>query len=233
MENKSHALAAGLFILALTALLVSAAMWLTRDTSALATFELAGNVNVAGLQPQATVRLRGVPVGKVQDIRLDPAAPGQVLVSIAVDAQAPISSATQASLGYQGVTGLAFIALEDGGAPGTALAPGSRIPLKPGLMGRLTDQGERILAQLETAGTRINQLLAPDNQQVAATHPASAPGLARTGAGQPRHAGQPESHLGRRGPQCRRSACLGLRISPGDPAHVRRRRHAGPARPRG
>ena len=166
MENKSHALAAGLFILALTALLISTAMWLTRDTSALATFELAGQVNVAGLQPQATVRLRGVPIGKVQAIRLDPDTPGQVLVGIAVDAQAPISSATQASLGYQGVTGLAFIALEEVGAPGTALAAGSRIPLKPGLMGRLTDQGERILAQLELAGTRINALLSPDNQQV-------------------------------------------------------------------
>jgi phospholipid/cholesterol/gamma-HCH transport system substrate-binding protein len=169
MENKSHALAAGLFILALTAMLISAAMWLTRDTSALAIFELAGNVNVAGLQPQATVRLRGVAVGKVQDIRLDPTTPGQVLVGIAVDAQAPISSATQASLGYQGVTGLAFIALEDAGAPGTPLTQGSRIPLKPGLMGRLTDQGERILAQLEIAGTRINQLLSPDNQQVLMT----------------------------------------------------------------
>ncbi len=166
MENKSHALAAGLFMLALTVMLISAAMWLTRDTSALAIFELAGNVNVAGLQPQATVRLRGVPIGKVQTIRLDPGVPGQVLVGIAVDAEAPISVATQASLGYQGVTGLAFIALEDAGAPGAALPPGSRIPLKPGLMGRLTDQGERILAQLELAATRINALLAPDNQQV-------------------------------------------------------------------
>jgi len=62
MENKSHAMAAGLFVVALIAMLISAAMWLTRDTSALVRFELAGNVNVAGLQPQATVRLRGVPV---------------------------------------------------------------------------------------------------------------------------------------------------------------------------
>jgi phospholipid/cholesterol/gamma-HCH transport system substrate-binding protein len=82
-----------------------------------------------------------------------------------VEAEAPISTATQASLGYQGVTGLAFIALEDAGVPGTPLPADSRIPLKPGLMGRLTDQGERILTQLEMAGTRINQLLSPDNQQ--------------------------------------------------------------------
>ena len=32
MENKSHALAAGLFVLAVTAMVVALAMWLTRDS---------------------------------------------------------------------------------------------------------------------------------------------------------------------------------------------------------
>lgn len=169
MENKSHALAAGLFMLALTAMLISVAAWLTRDTSALTRFELAGLVNVAGLQPQASVRLRGVPVGKVQDIRLDPALPGGVLVQIAVNEHTPLGSNTVASLGYQGVTGLAFIALDDAGSTGTLLAAGSRIPLKPGLMGRITEQGERILVQLEQTSTRLNQLLSPDNQQTLMT----------------------------------------------------------------
>ena len=50
MENKSHALAAGLFVLAMTALLISAAVWLTRDTSSLSRYELAGRVaGVRGL----------------------------------------------------------------------------------------------------------------------------------------------------------------------------------------
>ena len=34
MENKSHAIAAGAFVLLVTALLVAMAIWLTRDTSA-------------------------------------------------------------------------------------------------------------------------------------------------------------------------------------------------------
>ena len=56
MENKSHALAAGGFVLLLTSASVSMAVWLTRDDRALINYELAGAVNVSGLQPQANVR---------------------------------------------------------------------------------------------------------------------------------------------------------------------------------
>jgi phospholipid/cholesterol/gamma-HCH transport system substrate-binding protein len=166
MENKSHALAAGAFVLLMMTMLVAAAIWLTRDTSAMSTYELAGRVNVTGLQPQASVRLRGVPVGKVTQIRLDPAVPGQVLVSIAVNDQTPISSNTFATLGYQGVTGLAFIQLDDAGATDTAKPLlGGRIDLRAGLVSKLADQGERLLGQLEQSSQRLNQLLAPENQQ--------------------------------------------------------------------
>jgi phospholipid/cholesterol/gamma-HCH transport system substrate-binding protein len=173
MENKSHALAAGTFVLLLGAVLISLAVWLTRDTRALQSYELSGAVNVSGLQPQASVRYLGVSVGKVITIGLDPQAPGHVLVRIDVDDHAPINTRTVASLGFQGVTGLAFIQLSDtpladatAHAASTPLPPGSRIILKPNLMSQLTDRGERLLGQLEQASDRVNQLLSPDNQQV-------------------------------------------------------------------
>ncbi len=174
MENKSHALAAGSFVLLLGAALISLAVWLTRDTRALQVYELAGAVNVSGLQPQASVRYSGVAVGKVSSIALDPQAPGQVLVRIAVEDSAPISTRTSASLGFQGVTGLAFIQLvdapvADASAPTSAvptrLPPGSRMQLKPGLMSQLSDRGERLLGQLEQTSGYLNQLLSPANQQ--------------------------------------------------------------------
>ncbi|MDD2918632.1 MlaD family protein [Rhodoferax sp.] len=170
MENKSHALAAGLFVLFVAALLVTLAVWLTRDTRQLRSYELSGEVNLSGLQPQASVRYQGVPVGKVTAISLDPQTRGKVLVRIAVDDLAPISASTYATLGYQGVTGLAFIQLDDesiqgAGAPQGRLSDNSRIPLKPGLMSRLTDRGERILGQLDQASQRLDELLSSQNQQ--------------------------------------------------------------------
>lgn len=175
MENKSHALAAGLFVLFVTALLVTLAVWLTRDTHQLRSYELAGAVNLSGLQPQASVRYQGVPVGKVTGISLDAQTRGQVLVRIAVDDLAPISASTYATLGYQGVTGLAFIQLDDVApldgvaVPQERLSDNSRIPLKPGLMSKLTDRGERLLGQLDQASQRLNELLSSQNQQTLMT----------------------------------------------------------------
>ncbi len=169
MENKSHALAAGVFLLAMTALVIGLASWLTRDARALRQYELTGRVNVTGLLPQSLVRFRGVPVGRVQAIALDPAAPGQVLVRVSVDEQAPITTTTFATLGQQGVTGQAFIQLDDP-TEGSAALPSppealARIPFRPGFMSKLTDQGERLLGQLEQSVQRANQLLSPDNQR--------------------------------------------------------------------
>jgi len=169
MENKSHALAAGTFVLVVLALLVSLAVWLTRDNRALQVYEITSQQAVTGLQPQASVRFKGVTVGKVTNIGFDPSLPGQVLVQIAIDDQAPITASTFASLGFQGVTGLAFIQLDDRGESKTMLpanpAKPQRIPLRPGLVSQLSDQGLHILSQLEESSRRVNLLLSPENQQ--------------------------------------------------------------------
>jgi len=115
------------------------------------------------------VRYKGVTVGRVQSIELDPETPGNVRVRIAVDGTAPITQSTFATLGFQGVTGLAFIQLDDTGesheplvGTGDKLA---RIPMRPGLMSRLTDQGVGLLTQLDSASQRVNQLMAEQNQK--------------------------------------------------------------------
>ena len=169
MENKSHALAAGSFVLVVLTLLVSLAVWLTRDDRALRVFDIASREPVTGLQPQATVRFKGVNVGKVAAIGFDPKSPGQVLIRIAIDDQAPITPSTFAALGFQGVTGLAFIQLDDVGDNKTLLNTDpltpTRIPLRPGLVSRLSDQGLQILSQLEETSRRLNLLLSPGNQK--------------------------------------------------------------------
>jgi phospholipid/cholesterol/gamma-HCH transport system substrate-binding protein len=169
MENKSHAVAAGAFVLVVAALLVAMAAWLTRDTGEHRPFEISSREGVTGLQDQAPVRYKGVTVGRVQSISLDPQTLGNVLIRIAVDGTAPISPTTFATLGFQGVTGLAFIQLDDTGPTSAVLAssdeqPG-RIPMRPSLMSRLSDQGAGLLTQLDEATQRVSQLLAAPNQK--------------------------------------------------------------------
>ncbi len=169
MENKSHAFAAGAFVLVVSALLVALAVWLTRDTGEHRVYELSSREPVTGLQPQAGVRFRGVTVGKVMAIGFDRAIPGNVLIRISTDDMAPITRSTFATLGFQGVTGLAFVQLDDTGESKDALVSTdtaiARIPMRPSLLSRLSDQGATILIQVEETSRRINQLLAPENQK--------------------------------------------------------------------
>ncbi len=169
MENKAHALAAGAFVLGVAALLVALAVWLTRDSGVSRAYLIATREPVSGLQLQAPVRFRGVGIGKVAAIGFDPQTPGTVLVSIAVDDQAPITKSTYATLGFQGVTGLAFIQLDDSGESKEALVSADgqppRIPIRSNLFGRLSEQGVQVLGQVEESTRRLNLLLASDNQQ--------------------------------------------------------------------
>jgi phospholipid/cholesterol/gamma-HCH transport system substrate-binding protein len=108
-------------------------------------------------------------VGRVTEVGLDNVKLGNVLLKIAVNDTVPITRSTFSTLGFQGVTGLAFVQLEDKGedptpltATGNALA---RIPMRPGIVSRLTDQGGNLLTQLEHASVQVNGLLAADNQK--------------------------------------------------------------------
>lgn len=172
MENKAHAIAAGAFVLGLIAVLVGLVVWFTRDNTVRNIYELSTRDPVSGLQPQAMVRYRGIAVGKVTSIDFDPKTRGNVRVRITVDQRVPLTTSSFATLSYQGVTGLAFIALDDKGESNVALAPNNddppRIPLKPSMLAQLQDRGEAIINQVDEATKRANQLLGDDNQKRAA-----------------------------------------------------------------
>ena len=169
MENKAHAMAAGIFVAVLTALVLGLASWLTRETGVRDTYEISTRETVTGLQEQAPVRFRGVDVGKVRRIGFDPKATGNVLVRLEVDRDTPLTRDTFATLSYQGVTGLAFIQLSDHGKAAPRLVPNDasppRIPLEPGLLSRLEENGEVILDRVKEVTDRVNTLLADPNQK--------------------------------------------------------------------
>ncbi|RGE42102.1 MCE family protein [Comamonas testosteroni] len=169
MENKSHALAAGIFVLVVAALLAGLAVWLTRDNRQYQLYELSTKDGVSGLQPQATVRYKGVPVGKVVRISFDPQIPGNVLIRIAVGEDTPVTPATYAQLGYQGVTGLAHIQLDDDNKLQDPLKPGPsglpRLTMKSSPLNMLADQGPVLLERVDEISRRLNNMLGEGNQQ--------------------------------------------------------------------
>jgi len=169
MENKSHALMAGIFAIALLVASIAAALWLGRDRVQRVPYEMATRLPLEGLNPQATVRYRGLDVGRVDEILFDPEMPGQILIRISVRPDTPVTESTFAMLNYQGVTGIASVQLDDDGSRPNKLASSTdhvaRIPLRPSLLDSLQGKGLEILEQVQTLSTNLNILFEPANQK--------------------------------------------------------------------
>jgi len=165
MENKAHALAAGLFTLLLGAALVAVAMWFGKQDASSVPFLVKTAISVSGLKVEAPVRYRGVEVGRVQSIRIEPGTDGQIRITIGVAQGTPITRSTFARLGYQGVTGLAFVALDDSGDSKQLLASTPRkmaeIPMRRSIM----DTGEDLVLAFGEVAARVKTLLSDDNQK--------------------------------------------------------------------
>lgn len=170
MENKSHALMTGLFTIALLTAAVLLGVWFNRDRVERVPYLLATTMSVPGLNPQAAVRYRGLEVGKVDSIDFDPRVTGQILVRISVDPETPVTHTTFATLGYQGVTGIAYVQLDDEQTGSARLATEAghpaRIALRPGLLDQLEQRGKRIMDQAEELTVKLNRLFSPANQVV-------------------------------------------------------------------
>ena len=167
MENRAHAFAAGLFVL-LLGLATALAVWYfagSRERSD--TYILETQRNVTGLNLEAQVLYRGIRAGKVVAIAPDPKNPRVILVTISLDANYRLSTGATAELGYQGITGLAYVQLEDKGT-GKPLLDGSdgpppRIALKPTLFDSLGDKAGDIVGQIAEISLRLNRVLDDKN----------------------------------------------------------------------
>jgi phospholipid/cholesterol/gamma-HCH transport system substrate-binding protein len=164
MENRAHALAAGLVTLLLGAALAAVALWFGKDEVSLIPYVLTTSRPVTGLKVEAPVRYRGVDVGKVDEISIDAGNGGRVQIRIGVRAGTPITSSTYAQLGYQGITGLAYVLLGDDGNSTYSLksSPGAiaQIHMKPSLM----DSGESLFGAFVEITEQVKRLLDDENQ---------------------------------------------------------------------
>lgn len=168
MENKSYAFAAGLFALLLGAAALLAIYWLSGSKDSSHDYIVVTKQNIGGLNPQAQVRYRGIRVGKVSDIRLDPEDYSNILVTISVNEDVPLTKGTVAKLNYQGVTGLAHILLLETGKNGEALAPNDeqppRITMIPSLLEELGETGMATLKQARQMMVNANAMLDDENR---------------------------------------------------------------------
>lgn len=171
MENRAHALAAGLFLLLLSAAVGLAIWFLSSDDESGREYLLVTTADVGGLSPQAQVRYRGIRVGKVQEIAINPDNPREIHVRISIPERYPVTAATRAELGYLGVTGLALIEMTDDGSDPTPLSPAeARIPLRGSQFGGLGGKASDTMDVMKQVLLRLQVLLDDRNlERIGAT----------------------------------------------------------------
>ena len=165
MENRAHALAAGLFTLVLAAALVAAGLWFRRDDIRFSEYLLTTTGSVTGLKVEAPVRYRGVDVGRVESIRLEQGGSGRVQVLVGVNEDTPVTRGTYAQLGYQGVTGLAFVSLDDDGSSSEPLKARDGEPPRIEMRPSIFDSGMDLVASVKELSGRLNDLLSEENRK--------------------------------------------------------------------
>ena len=168
MENRAYALVTGLFLIGIVAAIVVWAQWLGGDRHERAAYRVIATQPVSGLNPQAQVRYRGISVGRVTAIALDPKDRRRILVGIEVDVGIPITRGTYAQLGLEGITGIAYVhLLDDGkdGAPAPKAADGVvELAMRPSFMDAISDSAEDLAREMRTLMASLNKLLSEDNR---------------------------------------------------------------------
>lgn len=116
METKANYVLVGVFTLIVSLLAFAFVFWIARFGEARDSLELDVRIpgSVTGLSIGSQVLFNGIKVGDVRALRLDPSNPEMVIVKTRVNATTPITRSTAATLGFQGLTGQAYIELKGG-----------------------------------------------------------------------------------------------------------------------
>lgn len=148
MENRAYAFIAGLFAIVLCGGLITGFWWLGGSHTDVNEYVVYSEYPVAGLNPQAAVRYRGVNAGQVGSITIDPQNPKVILVGISVDSNFRLTRGTFGQLASQGLTGLSYIELDDSGKDISPLGT-ARIPLFESNISQMMNTGKEIMTRTQ------------------------------------------------------------------------------------
>ncbi len=119
--------------------------------------------SLSGLENGATVKYRGIPIGKVNKIAYDPKNLSRVKVTLSVDGDFPMKVDMVAEAGLMGITGLKYVEIDGGGDTSALLLDGGEIPSRRSLMASITGKTEVIIAKVELLLNHLNAITAPES----------------------------------------------------------------------
>jgi phospholipid/cholesterol/gamma-HCH transport system substrate-binding protein len=170
METRAHYVLVGAFVVAVLLAAFVAVVWLAG-----AQFQREGTIydiyfrgSVSGLSDGAAVRYKGVSIGRVLNIRLDPENVERIRVRVEIDSATPIKEDAVAELEAQGITGLAFVQINGGSnaSPDLKKRDDKRYPIiasKPSRLEEVVMSAPELLKRATLVADRLVLVLSDEN----------------------------------------------------------------------
>lgn len=161
METRANYATIGLFTLGVIVACFVFIYWLARyDESGIRKpLRILIPGSVTGLAPGSQVLFNGIKIGEVNTLRINPDDPNEVEAMVSVDPNQPIKKDTKASLGIQGLTGIAYVELKGGTGTLPNLLDQQGIPTLTAQGSGLQDliaSAQELVTKVNTAVDRVN-----------------------------------------------------------------------------
>ena len=175
METKANYVAVGAFVLACVIGLVVTILWLAgaQYSQEYSYYQAYFKGPVTGLGKGTVTRYNGIEVGRITDLEFDPNDPQRVIVTMQVQPNLNIREDSVASIDSQGLTGGSYVEISGGTAKSPLLVakPGQKYPVirtKQSTLPQLEQSAPEVVAKLNVAASRLNDLLNDNNRRAIA-----------------------------------------------------------------
>ncbi|MDO8874735.1 MAG: MlaD family protein [Pseudolabrys sp.] len=155
METRANYILIGAFTLAVVVGVFGFVYWFQNigGTGERAFYRVVFDGSVSGLRTGGSVLFNGIRVGEVTGLTLDPAKPQQVTATLSVDKSVAVRKDIQIGLEFQGLTGIAAVALK-GGSPSAEVLAGNKenpptLIAPPGATQDVTQTARDVLRKME------------------------------------------------------------------------------------
>ncbi len=170
MENKAKYTVVGIFVLTFTISMILFILWLARyDVEELNAkeFRIYSEASIAGLNKNSIVEYKGLDIGLVDNIRINPKNVEQIEIILKITKPEIIKTNSYAIIQSQGVTGNKLIEIEGGTQDAKQVEVKENsfavLPLKKSFIDKLTSSAGNISSQIEVVLKRFELLLDDKN----------------------------------------------------------------------
>ena len=172
MDTKVNYTLVGFFIILLGVASIVIFLWFSafRHRQIFDTYLVYMHEEVSGVSTQTPVRFNGVKVGYVQKIEINPTDPQQVVLTLKIQHETPITTSTTASLRSEGIVGTDYVALKALTATAPHLIAKSVkkypvIPSEPSLLMKLSTALQEVTKTIKELSDNVSKVFDEKNRR--------------------------------------------------------------------